>query len=256
MARAVYVNVPEHLMCQQPNGIKPLGSLIGGRGNSNCSRRAKYVDEHGYRYCIQHAKEPATTTRKATGKIREGLMPMRSDGTAFGSPKALNTTTMTADTPIEEWALKKAHKALRPYKFHNITYDEAVIDAARALQAERAAAETKFGKPAYDAALANLRDLHTALRMIRDAVQEIGPVAAVRERDVGPPDPMLDAEEIISGIQAIADVARRDGYREGIAKVAEAFKNLPAVSAAIAALADKDPQPQPQPQPGTGGDNG
>jgi hypothetical protein len=41
--------------------------------------------------------------------------------------------------------------------------------------------------------------------MIRDAVEELGPVGAVPSRDVGPPNPIQDAEDIITGIRAIID---------------------------------------------------
>ena len=42
---------------------------VGGR----CERKATYFGGSKY-FCTQHAKEPATVLRKATGKIRAGLM--------------------------------------------------------------------------------------------------------------------------------------------------------------------------------------
>lgn len=72
MARFKYP-VPEHLQCQQPNRAYVPAYKWGRGSNPNCERRATYIDDKGYRYCTQHTKEPATTLRKATGRIRSDL---------------------------------------------------------------------------------------------------------------------------------------------------------------------------------------
>jgi hypothetical protein len=62
--------------CQQHTARR--GPLVGsgGRRGGDCTRPARFVDEYGYFYCTQHAKEPATTLKKATGKIRPNLRPL------------------------------------------------------------------------------------------------------------------------------------------------------------------------------------
>jgi hypothetical protein len=50
----------------------------------------------------------------------------------------------------------------------------------------------------------NLGALWAALRMIRDAVEEIGPIGAVPSEESILPEPHHEAEAIIKGIQAIA----------------------------------------------------
>ena len=51
------------------------GSKYGlySRGGGQCSRRATYTDGKNF-VCTQHAKEPATVLRMATGKIKEGFI--------------------------------------------------------------------------------------------------------------------------------------------------------------------------------------
>lgn len=58
------------------------------------------------------------------------------------------------------------------------------------------------------------RDLNTALRMIRDAVEELGPVGAVPSRDVGPPDYIGDANDIITGVTKLVVAAHAEGARQ------------------------------------------
>jgi hypothetical protein len=50
----------------------------------------------------------------------------------------------------------------------------------------------------------NLGALWAALRMIRDAIEEIGPIGAVPSEESILPEPHHEAEAIIKGIQAIA----------------------------------------------------
>lgn len=109
MARAKY-SVPERLQCQQPNGQTARGSLINKyNGNANCERRATYIDEHGYRYCTQHAKEPATPIRKATGRIRAGLRSFNPlTGKAYeGAPLPQRATEPLSETHVAEMVGKR-----------------------------------------------------------------------------------------------------------------------------------------------------
>lgn len=55
-----------------------------------------------------------------------------------------------------------------------------------------------------DAAVAILRDAWVALTMIRDAVEELAPVGAMRAREQLGPELLEEAEEIVKGIMAIA----------------------------------------------------
>jgi len=41
-----------------------------------CTRAATYRDDRGNPFCTQHSKEPATVMRKATGKLRQGMVPI------------------------------------------------------------------------------------------------------------------------------------------------------------------------------------
>ena len=60
---------------------------------------------------------------------------------------------------------------------------------------------------------ANLQALWQALTLIRDAIEELAPVGAMRSSEAvmgaQGPEPHLEAEELIRGIQAIA--AERGG---------------------------------------------
>lgn len=47
----------------------------GGPGGQ-CARKAAYVNERGAFYCAQHAKQPATVLRKATGRLQAGMRPL------------------------------------------------------------------------------------------------------------------------------------------------------------------------------------
>lgn len=73
-----------------------------------------------------------------------------------------------------------------------------------ALRAEVSAKDAKLNhtQRVVEVSTDNLRDALTAMRMIKDAVQELGSVGCVKERDVGPPDYYIDAAEIIGGIQS------------------------------------------------------
>jgi len=85
------------------------------------------------------------------------------------------------------------------------------------------AARAQGFKDAIEKTTPGWRDLHTALRMIREAVEELGPVGAAPSRDVGPPDYIKDAEEIIGGIQRIGEQAHAQGVREGIERCVDHF---------------------------------
>lgn len=59
------------------------------------------------------------------------------------------------------------------------------------------------------------RDLNVALQMIRDAVEELGPVAACSvSRDQFEPRPIDDAEAIIAGILKAIDWAKHEAPAE------------------------------------------
>lgn len=62
-----------------------------------------------------------------------------------------------------------------------------------------------------DAALQNMRDGWTALRMIREAVETLGPVGCMVSEEhtacAVAPTPQAEAEAIIAGIQNIATLA-------------------------------------------------
>lgn len=64
------------MQCEQTTEPRDWSSRVAGHGGAHrCTRRATYTD--GVRlFCAQHAKEPATVMRKATGKIRAGMKPL------------------------------------------------------------------------------------------------------------------------------------------------------------------------------------
>ena len=85
---------------------------------------------------------------------------------------------------------------------------------ALALDAFAAQARTAGFKEAIEKTQPGWRDLSTALRMIRDAVEELGPTGAVPSRDVGPPNPIGEAEDVIAGVVAIEAQARTAAIKE------------------------------------------
>ena len=122
---------------------------------------------------------------------------------------------MADDLP--EWAMEQARNLVRNYRDSHCTsqavwktnnYGSLFIenDVAAALAAVRRDAHQETA-PAFEA-------MGTALRLIRDAVEELGPAGCVSSRDVGPPDPVGDALDIIAGIQAIILAARREALEE------------------------------------------
>jgi hypothetical protein len=58
----------------------PSVYVLSYRGNAGgrCKRRATHTNGTAH-YCTQHAKEPPTVYRKASGKIRADLRPITSD---------------------------------------------------------------------------------------------------------------------------------------------------------------------------------
>ena len=94
-------------------------------------------------------------------------------------------------------------------------------------------------KEAHAASAPSFRDMGVALKMIRDAVEELGPVAACSvSRDQFEPRPIDDAEAIIAGILAIEECAvkrQRRAEREARVMAFEeaklAVKNTPINSA-------------------------
>ena len=99
-------------------------------------------------------------------------------------------------------------------------------------------------KEAHTASAPAFRDMGVALKMIRDAVEELGPVAACSvSRDQFEPRPIDDAEAIIAGILAIEECtvesavkrqrrAERDARVMAFEQAKIAIKNTLAESAA------------------------
>ncbi len=81
-------------------------------------------------------------------------------------------------------------------------------------------------KTAHTATAPAWRDLNVALQIIRDAVEELGPVAACSvSRDQFEPRPIDDAEAVISGILKIKDSAERDGQMKALEAAAAVADN-------------------------------
>lgn len=51
-----------------------ISNRFAGIGGKRCTRKATYMDRHGRYFCTQHAKEPPTIRKKASGKIRADLI--------------------------------------------------------------------------------------------------------------------------------------------------------------------------------------
>jgi hypothetical protein len=82
-------------------------------------------------------------------------------------------------------------------------------------------------KAAHAATAPGWRDLNVALQMIRDAVEELGPVASCSvSRDQFEPRPIDDAEAIIAGILKIKDRAENDARVPALAAIREARRRL------------------------------
>jgi hypothetical protein len=60
------------------------GRSLTSQGGGPCTRAAKFKDAQGRLYCAQHAKEPATVLRKATGRLRAGLQLIEPSMDDFG----------------------------------------------------------------------------------------------------------------------------------------------------------------------------
>jgi hypothetical protein len=65
-------------------------------------------------------------------------------------------------------------------------------------------AATTISDPAEDQFAGNLRELWTALRLIRETVEELAPPGSIPNDEYLTPEPMREAEAIIRGIYAIA----------------------------------------------------
>jgi hypothetical protein len=89
------------------------------------------------------------------------------------------------------------------------------------------AAERAGVKDAINKTTPGWRDLNVALKMVRDAVYELGPVEAIPARDAGPPNYIQDAEDIIAGIQRVEDQAERAGAE----KMRERCKHIANIAA-------------------------
>ena len=62
------------------------------------------------------------------------------------------------------------------------------------------------------AAMNNVRELREALKAIREVVEELAPPGTVPNEEHLTPEPMVEAEALIRGIQAIADAAGPRGF--------------------------------------------
>jgi hypothetical protein len=112
------------------------------------------------------------------------------------------TPRLTA--PPAASAMERAtHMRLRWENSH--PKEDRTLDEENARVIEQA--EAAGFRSAIDKTTPGFRDLGIALRMIRDAVAELAPVGGLPSRDVGPPDPIGEGEDIIAGIMAIRDQA-------------------------------------------------
>lgn len=68
--------------CQAVPGIGARRVSPKPTGAGGCTRKATYTDGRHF-YCTQHAKEPPTILRKATGRIRLGLYPIPTEADAL-----------------------------------------------------------------------------------------------------------------------------------------------------------------------------
>lgn len=108
-----------------------------------------------------------------------------------------------ANTPPSADAMDAARNLLLELGCCFLNRRKPTVSVAAAIEA----AEDRGKLKAHRAAAPAWEAINIARRMIRDAVQEIGPVGCVKEGDVGPPDPIGEAEAIIAGIQAIEAAA-------------------------------------------------
>jgi hypothetical protein len=100
-------------------------------------------------------------------------------------------------------------------------HGEELLAACKALLADIEAAIHAVTTPAFP-------DRNIALEMIRDAVEELGPVAAcsVSRDQFGPPRPTDDAEAIIAGIHKIINRARHETAIPLLTAIREARRRL------------------------------
>jgi hypothetical protein len=147
--------------------------------------------DHAWRRAIEaSARANAANDELDEWKERGANQPYRSRQTA---PPGAST-------------MEQAQELLRGLRAFNHHGNGAPERVARALeQAAREGFKSAIAKtsPGWEA-------LQTALRMIRDAVEELAPVGGVPSRDVGPPDYLGDAEDIITGINAIRNLVERE----------------------------------------------
>ena len=95
-------------------------------------------------------------------------------------------------------------------------------------------------REAREILVANNTNAWTALNMIRDAIEALGPVGAVvSHENVRGPEPVHEAEALVAGIQALA--AERDRARvtaSELQKIAEALAELQARCPSLLYLPD------------------
>lgn len=164
-----------------------------------------------------------------------------------------NAPTGTSHEPWETlrrrlWALCEKYDALAADYRDTVT----CLNHERLRSGELREAAWKEGfKSAISKTEPQREAMSAALRMLRDAVDELAPAGGVPSHDVGPPNYIQDAEDIIAGIQEIEQDAKLEGQQEGIASCVTAMTDLAAglrdrAETTVRALAAKPPQPEPQ----------
>jgi hypothetical protein len=124
------------------------------------------------------------------------------------------------ETGDEDWSELETSYGGGGYR---IDREKLTAKITAAIETERNAAT----KAAHAATASAFADMGTALKIIRDAVEELGPVAACSiSRDQFEPRPIDDAEAIISGILKAIDWAKREGRSESISVMREARRRL------------------------------
>ena len=82
-------------------------------------------------------------------------------------------------------------------------------------------------KAAHAATAPAWRDLNVALQMIRDAVEELGPVAACSvSRDQFEPRPIDDAEAVIAGILKMKERTEHKVKTKAVEEIRRAWKQI------------------------------
>ncbi len=126
--------------------------------------------------------------------------------------------TPIPDPPLAEWLAENWIVDPTSSRFTGLR------DRIKQFAAEQRAAATRA---AHTATAPAFEDMGTALRMIRDAVEELGPIAACSiSRDQFEPRPIDDAEAIIVGILKIKDRAEREARADERRRCAAAIGTL------------------------------